>query len=79
MNKASSLITRRKLFKDVAIAGLGGALIPLTGFVSPNLQKKKKGGLIEAENSKPGTVGWQLQFTPMNKINIPGNFIISFI
>jgi hypothetical protein len=78
MNKTSSLITRRKLLKDVAVAGMSGAMIPLTGFVTPNQQKKKKGGLIEAENSKPGTLEWQLQFTDFDT-PVRFNFMIVFL
>jgi hypothetical protein len=63
MNKNESHITRRKLLKGAALAGLGSAMMPLNGFASPEQTKKKKAGLIEAENSKPGTVEWQLQFT----------------
>ncbi len=61
MEKKEFDITRRKLLKNTALAGLGGAILPLTGLT--NLTPQKKGGLIEAENSKPGTVEWQLQFT----------------
>ena len=63
MSKTGSYLTRRKLIKEAMLAGLGGAMIPLTGFAGTNQQVKKKSGLIEIENSKPGTVEWQLQFT----------------
>ena len=62
MNKTGSNLTRRKLIKGAAMAGLGGAILPIAGF-SISEQKKKNMGLIEAENSKPGTLEWQLQFT----------------
>ncbi|OFX39263.1 MAG: hypothetical protein A2X03_18810 [Bacteroidetes bacterium GWA2_40_15] len=63
MNKNESHITRRNLLRNSALAGLGGALMPLTGMAVPDQKKKKTLNLIEAENSKPGTVEWQLQFT----------------
>ncbi len=63
MDKNDFHIPRRKLLKNAAIAGLGGALMPLNGFSGPVPQEKKKSGLIELENSKPGTPEWQLQYT----------------
>ncbi len=63
MNKNQAQIPRRKLLKDAALLGLGGVMVPLNGFSGPLLQNKKKAGLIEAENNKPGTPEWQLQYT----------------
>ena len=60
MNKSGSNISRRKMLKGTA-AGLGASIVPLTGF-GQNVPQKKK-GLIEIENSKPGTHEWQLQYT----------------
>jgi hypothetical protein len=61
MKRAKSHLTRRYLIKNAALAGLGGAMIPMTGFGSPATQKRT--GRIAEENSRPGTVEWQLQFT----------------
>ena len=63
MSKTVSKILRREFLKDASLAGLGGAMMPLAGFSDPMLQKKMKPGLIEAENNKPGTPEWQLQYT----------------
>ncbi|HBH82559.1 MAG TPA: hypothetical protein DDY34_01955 [Bacteroidales bacterium] len=63
MKNSKSHVTRRKLIKDASLLGLGGALMPLTGFTADDQKKEKTLNLIEAENSKPGTVEWQLQFT----------------
>ena len=45
MSKTGSYLTRRKLIKEAMLAGLGGAMIPLTGFAGTNQQVKKKSGL----------------------------------
>ncbi|HBE40633.1 MAG TPA: hypothetical protein DDW27_05425 [Bacteroidales bacterium] len=62
MSENKSSIPRRKLLKDAALAGVGSAMIPLAGFTGTVSQRKKKGGLIEAENSKPGNPDWQIQY-----------------
>jgi hypothetical protein len=61
MNKKVSRFTRRELIKSAALAGLGGAMMPLTGFTGTD-QKKKTFNLIEAENSEPGTLEWRLSW-----------------
>ena len=61
MNKNAFQISRRTLIKNTALAGLGGVVLPLTGQAAD--RPKKKLGPVEAENIKPGTVEWQLQFT----------------
>ena len=61
MTKEGSKISRRKMIKGAAAAGLGGSFLPFTGLADTG--QKRKGGLIEQENSKPGTYEWQLQFT----------------
>ncbi|HBH82562.1 MAG TPA: hypothetical protein DDY34_01970 [Bacteroidales bacterium] len=64
MDKTGSNLTRRNLIKSAALAGIGGTMMPLTGFAVDEQKKKTKAlNLIELENSKPGTVEWQLQFT----------------
>lgn len=52
-------ISRRKLIKDAAHAGLAATLMPLSGFADIS---QKKGSLIATENEKPGTTDWQLTF-----------------
>ena len=61
MKKNAFQISRRTLIKNTALAGLGGVVLPLTGQAAD--RPKKKLGPVEAENIKPGTVEWQLQFT----------------
>jgi hypothetical protein len=61
MTKEGENITRRKMLKGAAAAGLGGSIMPFAGLA--NIGAKKKEGLIEEENSKPGTLEWQLQYT----------------
>ena len=60
MRNTGSHLTRRKLLKDVALVGLGGALAPLSSFTS--VKPTKKGGLIDAENKKQGTTDWLLTY-----------------
>lgn len=60
MSKKGSNISRRKVLKGAA-ASLGASVVPWTGFAQN--APKKKDGLIEAENRKPGTHEWQLQYT----------------
>ena len=40
MSKKESQITRRKLLKDAALAGLGGAMMPLNGLTSPRSREE---------------------------------------
>ena len=54
-------LTRRKLIKNAAFMGLAGAVAPLSGLSQPT--QLKKAGSLAAENSKPGTLEWQLQYT----------------
>lgn len=61
--KKSSRIPRRQILKGTALLGLGGLISPLKSFPAPPGQKKKKPGPVEAENAKPGTAEWQLQYT----------------
>ncbi len=62
MKNKSFQISRRTLIKNAALAGLGGVVLPLSSQTAA-AGAKKKPGLIELENSKQGTVEWQLQFT----------------
>lgn len=59
MSKKGSNISRRKVLKGAA-ASLGASVVPWAGFAQ---NSPRKGGLIEAENKKPGTHEWQLQYT----------------
>ena len=61
MGKSTKNLTRREMVKNASLLGLAGAVSPLATFT--NTSPSKKGGLIEAENSKPGTLEWQLQYT----------------
>jgi hypothetical protein len=65
MKNTGSHLTRRDLIKNAALAGMGGIMMPVPGFAARNQKAREKKVLnrIEAENSKPGTVEWQLQFT----------------
>src|SRR5690606_8243837 len=54
-------ISRRKMLKGAAVAGLGGSIMPFSGLANPKL-KQKQGRIVE-ENKKPGTLEWQLQYT----------------
>src|SRR5690606_24386360 len=54
-------LSRRKMLKGAAVAGLGGAIMPFSGLAHPEL-KQKQGRTLE-ENAKPGTLEWQLQYT----------------
>src|SRR5512133_769817 len=64
MKKDSNHLSRRRLIKNVTIAGLAGTLAPLTGLSQKTVNPQKKmQGLIAEENSKPGTPFWQLQYT----------------
>lgn len=59
MKKKANHLTRRKLLKDAARAGLFGVLTPL---ISLGAASEKKAGLVAIENKKPGTTDWQLTF-----------------
>lgn len=61
MGKIIKPITRREMVKNASLLGLAGAVSPLTAFAKTS--PEKKGGLIAAENSKTGTLEWQLQYT----------------
>jgi hypothetical protein len=61
MTKEGANITRRKMLKGAAAAGLGGTILPFAGIAKQ--KAKNKLGKIEEENSKPGTHEWQLQYT----------------
>lgn len=59
MKKVVNNLTRRKLLKDAAKAGILGVMTPLTGIAAAAPQKK---GLIHTENQKEGTTDWQLTY-----------------
>ena len=61
MGKAIKIITRREMVKNASLLGLLGAVSPLTAFTKNS--SAIKSGMIEIENSKPGTLKWQLQYT----------------
>ncbi|HBE41067.1 MAG TPA: hypothetical protein DDW27_07670, partial [Bacteroidales bacterium] len=42
MNNKGSHLTRRKILKNAAIAGLGGAIIPMSGFSAADQRSQKK-------------------------------------
>jgi hypothetical protein len=59
MKKNVNNISRRKLLKNAAQAGLLGVLTPLIGAAET---QKSNDGLIAAENKKQGTTDWQLTY-----------------
>jgi hypothetical protein len=61
MKKTDNHLTRRRLIRNTALAGIAGAMAPLSGFVQA--AERRKDGLLVAENSKSGTPEWQLQYT----------------
>ena len=61
MGRTIKPITRREMVKNASLLGLAGAVSPLTAFTKK--EPARKAGLIEIENSKPGTLEWQLQYT----------------
>ncbi len=61
MRKSENILTRRKLIKNAAMAGIAGAVTPLSGLAQTT--KPGKGGPLAAENAKQGTAYWQLQYT----------------
>ncbi|HRP32425.1 MAG TPA: twin-arginine translocation signal domain-containing protein [Agriterribacter sp.] len=68
-DKKNNPITRRRLLKDAAIAGMAGAIAPLTGMASAGNEQPEpaKRGIIAAENEKPGTTDWQLTYVRSEK------------
>ena len=56
-NKSRSELTRRKLIKSAAMAGLGGAILPVT--TSFGITEKEKLPLLKRRMSA-GTLEWQL-------------------
>src|ERR1035437_10589415 len=60
MGKPTKLLTRRNMVKNVTLLGVAGTVSPFIGFSDI---KKKKDNPVVAENSKPGTLEWQLQYT----------------
>lgn len=59
MRKSPDQLSRRKLLKDAARAGVLGVLSPLTAIGSDS---GKQGGFIVEENKKQGTTDWQLTY-----------------
>ncbi|HTF29827.1 MAG TPA: N,N-dimethylformamidase beta subunit family domain-containing protein, partial [Flavitalea sp.] len=59
MKRSNNHLTRRKLLKDSARAGLVGGLTPLIGSADSSSRKR---GIIELENMKAGTTDWQLTY-----------------
>ncbi|HZK61150.1 MAG TPA: hypothetical protein VFC41_03685, partial [Anaerovoracaceae bacterium] len=49
------------MVKNVTLLGLAGTVSPLTTLA--NTGRRIMGDLVTAENSKPGTLEWQLQYT----------------
>jgi len=60
MRKSDKSLTRREMVKNTALLGLAGSLSPAKTFTGRTKPKSNK--TIE-ENSKPGTLEWQLQYT----------------
>jgi hypothetical protein len=61
MKKKEHQLTQRMAIKNSAFAGFAGAINPLSGFLQTSQHRME--GLVAAENSKPGTPEWQLQYT----------------
>src|SRR5690606_26760816 len=61
MQKKDFNLSRRKMLKGAAVAGLGGSIMPFSGLAKPQ-SRSRKGKIVE-ENAKPGTLEWQLQYT----------------
>ncbi|MEX2566235.1 MAG: N,N-dimethylformamidase beta subunit family domain-containing protein, partial [Cyclobacteriaceae bacterium] len=61
MKKNNNNLSRRELLKNAALVGSGATLMPF-GFARAN-PRRKNSEAIDAENSKPGTLEWQLQYT----------------
>ncbi len=64
MGKMNKPITRREMVKSASVLGLAGAVSPMAalGKVDKKAEKKPSNPVI-LENSKPGTLEWQLQYT----------------
>ncbi len=60
MKKTESRVSRRDMLKKVTLMGVAGSVNPFIGFASPGTGKDNP---VVAENSKPGTLEWQLQYT----------------
>jgi len=60
MKESYKGLTRREMIRDAAVIGLAASVPSLPSFVQ---KSKKKGNLIVEENSRPGTLEWQLQYT----------------
>jgi hypothetical protein len=61
MEKRAKGLTRRDMVKNVTLLGLSSTVLPLTTFA--NTRSRIMGDMVTAENSKPGTLEWQLQYT----------------
>src|SRR5690625_3008953 len=60
MEDSDNSLTRRELLKNAAVLGSGAAFMPYNII---NSRPGRRSGPIAAENSKPGTHEWQLQYT----------------
>src|SRR5690348_2468063 len=58
MTKSRKGVSRRDMIKNASLLGLSASVAPID-----TLSNIKNRGLIEEENSKQGTVEWQLQYT----------------
>jgi hypothetical protein len=62
MKKSAKSLSRREMLKNVTLLGVAGTISPsMLSFQSAS--KKKPVNRIVEENSKPGTLEWQLQYT----------------
>jgi hypothetical protein len=60
MGKKVDKITRRDMIRGAACLGVAGTISPREVFI---MKDKKNDNPVTEENSKPGTLGWQLQYT----------------
>src|SRR4026208_1839398 len=60
MRKSRRGLSRRDMIRNASLLGLSASVSPINTLATAGT---KKGGAIEEENSKPGTVEWQLQYT----------------
>ncbi len=60
MKQTKSRVSRRDMLKKVTLMGVAEGVNPFIGFASPGPGKDNP---VVAENSKPGTLEWQLQYT----------------
>jgi len=60
MRKSRRGLSRRDMIKNASLLGLSASISPINTLANKSI---KKGGIIEHENSKPGTLEWQLQYT----------------